>query len=86
VDRKNLINSLVDAASTLYRGGMPMPDAVGAALDQYKRHYDEFERSVLYHEVCKQLGGRGGRKTRALGAKKGQLSFHFTAGHKIGTK
>ena len=75
-----LIESLVEAAAVLYRGGMKLPAAVGEALDQY-RISDVFERKVLYSKVCSALGKRGASRRRnkaRLERKPSQISLPFS--------
>jgi hypothetical protein len=79
--KEHLLQSLVEAAAVLYRSGVSMPNAASHALNQYQAHYDDFERSTLYHEICRELGGRGGRKTKSLAIRKKlphQMSFSFS--------
>jgi len=81
--RETLIESLVEAASTLYGSGVPLKEAVSSALNQYQSRYDRFQRFVLYREICRQLGRRGSAKAHANAAtEKHQLSFTFTPSKK----
>lgn len=86
-----LVNSLVDAAAVLYRGGVKPKDAASAALNQY-RNFDGFDRDVLFTEVCRRLGQRGGKKAqtiakreRAMGSSRlmRQIPFAFPRPKKI---
>ena len=59
--RENLINSIVEAASTFYQCGLKFTDAVNGALNQYKIYYSDDERNSLYRIICSRLGSRGGK-------------------------
>ena len=75
--REELINSVTEAAAVLYRGGLQFKTAVFAALDQY-RIVEQFEREVLFKEVCSRLGSRGNKHKQKLATRQKQNRFHFT--------
>ena len=72
-----LRDSVVEAASELYKAGVAAKEAVAKALNQYNVR-DQFQREVLFKEVCSILGSRGGVRAGKLAPqRKLQLHFHF---------